>query len=165
MRREELAHILRACCAIAGDNEVLVVGSQAILGTYDESELPEVVTLSREADIAFLHDPDRRKADDVEGAIGEMSAFHDTYQVYAEGVHIDTAELPAGCGSGWAPGTSGRVTPRLPGSSSLTTWSSASLPRDGKRTSRSRQACWMRSLLISAFSWLGLDCSPRARDE
>jgi hypothetical protein len=52
--------------------------------------------LSREADIAFLNDPGRRKADEVEGAIGEMSAFHETHQVYAEGVHIDTAELPDG---------------------------------------------------------------------
>jgi len=96
VRRLELAHLLRSGCAIAGDNEVLVVGSQAILGAYDESALPEFVTLSREADIAFLHDPDRQKADEVEGAIGELSAFHDKYQVYAEGVHIDTAELPNG---------------------------------------------------------------------
>lgn len=96
MKRQELAHLLRAACVIAHDKEVLVVGSQAILGTYDDGELPEVVMLSREADIAFLNDPDRRKADDVEGAIGEMSPFHETYQVYAEGVHIDTAELPEG---------------------------------------------------------------------
>ena len=96
MRRQELAHLLRAASAIARDREVLVLGSQAILGTYDDDELPEVVTLSREADIAFLDDPGRRKADDVEGAIGEMSPFHESHQVYAEGVHIDTAELPDG---------------------------------------------------------------------
>lgn len=96
MNRQELAHILRAACTIAGDADVLVIGSQAILGAYDESELPEVITFSREADIAFLDDPDRRKADDVEGAIGEMSSFHDMHRIYAEGVHIDTAELPEG---------------------------------------------------------------------
>lgn len=96
MRRQELAHLLRAACAIARDKEVLVIGSQAILGTYDDGELPEVVMLSREADIAFLNDPGRCKADDVEGAIGEMSPFHEAHQVYAEGVHIDTAELPDG---------------------------------------------------------------------
>lgn len=66
MRRQELAHILRSACGIARDKEVLVLGSQAILGSYDDAELPEVVTLSRVADIAFLDDPDRRKADDVE---------------------------------------------------------------------------------------------------
>lgn len=96
MNRQELAHILRSSCIITGDTDVLVIGSQAILGAYDESELPDVITLSREVDIAFLDDPDRRKADDVEGAIGEMSPFHDTHRVYAEGVHIDTAELPEG---------------------------------------------------------------------
>ncbi|MGJ6127146.1 DUF6036 family nucleotidyltransferase [Mycolicibacterium sp. Y3] len=98
MNRQELAHILRASCAIAKDTEILVLGSQAILGAYDDSELPESVILSREVDIAFLDDDDRRKADDVEGAIaiGEMSPFHHTHRVYAEGVHIDTAELPEG---------------------------------------------------------------------
>lgn len=96
MRRQELAHLLRAACAVARDPQILVLGSQAILGTYDDDTLPETVTLSREADIAFLDDPDRCKADDVEGAIGEMSPFHETHQVYAEGVHIDTAELPEG---------------------------------------------------------------------
>lgn len=57
MRRQELAHLLRAACAIARDKDVLVIGSQAILGTYDDGEHPEVVTLSREADIAFLNNP------------------------------------------------------------------------------------------------------------
>jgi hypothetical protein len=72
------------------------MGSQAILGTFDDDELPDLVRLSREADIAFLDDPDRAKADAVEGEIGEMSTFHDTNRVYAEGVHIETAELPDG---------------------------------------------------------------------
>lgn len=96
MNRQELAHILRAACNIAHDKEVLVIGSQAILGSYDDSELPATVVISREADIAFLDDPNRHKADEVDKAIGEMTTFHDTNRVYAEGVHIDTAELPAG---------------------------------------------------------------------
>lgn len=96
MKRQELAHILRASCQIAHDNDILVMGSQAILGTFDDDELPDLVRLSREADIAFLDDPDRAKADAVEGAIAEMSTFHDTNRVYAEGVHIETAELPDG---------------------------------------------------------------------
>lgn len=97
MKREELAHILRSACQIAGDKDVLVVGSQSILGTYDEDELPAPATASIEVDIAFLNDPDRAKADQVEGAIGEMSPFHESYGVYAEGVHLDTAVyLPPG---------------------------------------------------------------------
>jgi len=96
MKRQQLAHILRASCAIARDKNVLVIGSQSILGTYDDNEVPSSVLMSMEADIVFLDDPDRRKADDVEGAIGEMSVFHETNHVFAEGVHLDTAELPSG---------------------------------------------------------------------
>jgi hypothetical protein len=77
VNRLQLAHILRASCQIARDKNVLVVGSQAILGSYDADQLPAAVLMSMEADIAFLDDPDRSKADDVEGAIGEMSPFHD----------------------------------------------------------------------------------------
>ncbi|MEU5468767.1 DUF6036 family nucleotidyltransferase [Streptomyces xinghaiensis] len=91
MKRQELAHILRAACDVADDRDVLVIGSQSILGTFDEDDLPSAATASIEADIAFLDDPDRIKADDVEGAIGEMSTFHQINGVYAEGVHIETA--------------------------------------------------------------------------
>lgn len=50
MKRQELAHILRAACAIAGDHDVLVIGSQSILGTFDEDDLPAPATASIEAD-------------------------------------------------------------------------------------------------------------------
>lgn len=96
MNRLQLAHLLRAACQIAEDPDVLVIGSQSILGSFDESELPRVVVASTEADIAFFNDADRSKADSVEGIIGEMTPFHETNGVYAEGIHIDTAELPAG---------------------------------------------------------------------
>ncbi|WCE40599.1 hypothetical protein PGC08_02545 [Brevibacterium sp. BDJS002] len=97
MNRQELAHILRAACRITGDQDVLVIGSQSILGTFDEDDLPALATASMEADIAFLNDPDRAKADHVEGAIGEMSSFHQMYGIYAEGVHVTTATyLPKG---------------------------------------------------------------------
>ena len=55
-----------------------------------------MATGSLEADIAFLDDPDRAKADEVEAAIGEMSQFHTEYGVYAEGIHVSTAVLPDG---------------------------------------------------------------------
>jgi len=38
-----------------------VIGSQAILGAFDDDELPDLVKLSREADYAFLDDPAREK--------------------------------------------------------------------------------------------------------
>ena len=96
MKRQELAHILRAACTVSQDEQVLVLGSQSILGSYDEEDLPEMVTVSVEADIAFLDDDDRKKADLVEGAIGEMSSFHHFNRYFAEGVHLNTVSLPNG---------------------------------------------------------------------
>lgn len=97
MKREELAHVLRSAAEISGDARMLVVGSQAILAGLAEDELPEEVTLSMEADIAFL-DGDVDKADRVEGAIGEDSFFHRQFGYYAQGVDLTTATLP----DGWA---------------------------------------------------------------
>jgi hypothetical protein len=96
MNRQQLAHLLRSACEIAHDADVVVLGSQSILGSFDEDDLPAEATASQEADIAFLDDPERDKADEVEGAIGEMSTFHQEYGIYAEGVHIDVATLPDG---------------------------------------------------------------------
>lgn len=97
MNRLELAHVLRAACDVTGDPAVLVIGSQSILGSFDEDDLPLAATASIEVDIAFLDDPNRSKADQVEGVIGELSAFHLTHGFYAEGVHADTAVyLPTG---------------------------------------------------------------------
>lgn len=97
MTREQLAHVLRASARIADDSRILVIGSQAILGTYDETQLPEVAWISIEADIAFLDDDDdAEKGTAVDGAIGELSQFHETFGYYAQGVDVGTAKLPDG---------------------------------------------------------------------
>jgi len=49
-----------------------------------------------EADIAFFDDPADAKADQVDGAIGELSMFHETFGYYAQGVSVSTAVLPEG---------------------------------------------------------------------
>jgi hypothetical protein len=95
--REQLAHVLRAAARIAHDPAILVVGSQAILGSFKETELPEVAWLSVEADLAFFDEVEgETKADQVDGAIGELSQFHETYSYYAQGVELTTAKLPEG---------------------------------------------------------------------
>jgi hypothetical protein len=96
MTREELAHVLRAASTIAKDNEIVVLGSQSILGSYDERALPDEATLSIEADIAFIEDPDEAKSDLIDGVIGEGSSFHEMYGYYGQGVSITTAVLPEG---------------------------------------------------------------------
>lgn len=94
MRREELEHLLRAASAIAERRDVLVLGSQAILGTYDEDELPAATTMSVEADLAFLDDDDQSVADRVDALIGEDSPFHRTHGFYGQGIAISVAILP-----------------------------------------------------------------------
>ncbi len=96
MNREQLAHVLRAAAQIADDPEILVIGSQAILASFSEQDLPPEATMSVEADIAFLDDPEALKADQVDGAIGEGSSFHQMYTYYAQGVSVSTATLPSG---------------------------------------------------------------------
>jgi hypothetical protein len=96
MKRTELEHILRAAATIADERDVLVIGSQAILGTLAEDQLPAVTTFSMEADVAFFDDADNHKSDLVDGAIGELSPFHEMYGYYAQGVSVNTATLPPG---------------------------------------------------------------------
>jgi hypothetical protein len=52
MTREELEHAIRAVCDIAGEEEVVVFGSQAILGQFPDA--PEELRQSAEADIFSL---------------------------------------------------------------------------------------------------------------
>jgi hypothetical protein len=96
VRREHLEHVLRAASQIAEDPDVLVIGSQSILGAIDEDLLPSEATASIEVDVAFFDDPNDRKADQIDGAIGELSAFHETFGYYAQGVSVTTAVLPEG---------------------------------------------------------------------
>jgi hypothetical protein len=56
MRRDQLEHAIRTACQIAGTPEVIVVGSQVILGTYREDELPDAATMSAEIDILPIAD-------------------------------------------------------------------------------------------------------------
>lgn len=98
MNREQLAHVLRAASGIVDDPGILVIGSQSLLASYDEDELPLAATTSMEVDLAYFDDPDDLKADIVDGAIGELSPFHESFGCYAQGVSVSvrTAVLPNG---------------------------------------------------------------------
>lgn len=95
MKRKAFDHAVRAAGAVLGENEILVIGSQAIHGTISGS-LPPEAERSIEADVAALNDPDERKADLIDASIGEASMFHETFGYYAQGVSQTTAVLPDG---------------------------------------------------------------------
>lgn len=92
MKREQLEHLLRAAGAVAEVDDIIVVGSQAILAQFPNA--PQAALVSNEADVYPTHHPER--ADLIDGSLGEGSPFHETFGYYAQGVGPETAKLPAG---------------------------------------------------------------------
>ena len=91
MTRADLEHIIRAAGSIADSRRLVIIGSQAILGSFPNA--PAELTVSQEADTYPLESPE--KADLIDGSIGEKSPFHETFGYYAHGVGPETAVLPA----------------------------------------------------------------------
>lgn len=99
MRRDQLEHAIRAACQIIQQPAVIIVGSQAILGTYEESELPSAATMSLEVDVLSIADSNletARLADLIEGAAGEFSPFEQLHGFSIDGVDLETSALPDG---------------------------------------------------------------------
>ena len=92
MNRSALEHIVRAAATIAEDDEIIVVGSQSILGQFPDA--PADLCVSVEADVYPKNRPER--SDLIDGSIGEGSPFHTTFGYYAQGVGETTATLPPG---------------------------------------------------------------------
>ncbi len=68
MKRFELEHIIRAAGAIIDSKEIVIIGSQAILGFNPNP--PVELLVSMEADVWPADDP--VKADLIDGCISEM---------------------------------------------------------------------------------------------
>lgn len=92
MRRAELEHLIRAAATIADDDEIVVIGSQPILGQFPEA--PAELCRSMEADVWPRNHPERWEL--VDGSIGELSPFHEAFGYHALGVGPETAVLPEG---------------------------------------------------------------------
>jgi hypothetical protein len=92
MTRAELEHVIRVAADIAQDDEIVVIGSQAILAQFPDA--PASLRVSVEADVYPKNHPDR--ADLIDGSVGEASPFHAMYGYYAQGVGPETAVLPSG---------------------------------------------------------------------
>lgn len=92
MNRAQLEHAIRAACAVADDTELYVIGSQSILGQYPDA--PEELRASIEVDVIPKNRPEAWG--DIDGALGELSRFHETHGFYVQGVGFETATLPRG---------------------------------------------------------------------
>ena len=76
-----------------------MVGSQAILGTFREDQLPAAATMSIEVDIlpiAADNNETARLADMIEGVAGEFSSFEELHGFSIDGVDLGTSVLPEG---------------------------------------------------------------------
>ena len=92
MRIDQLEHVVGAAANVVEEDEFVVVGSQAILGTHPDA--PETLLRSMEADLYPRKTP--AKADKIDGALGDGSQFHRSFGYYAHGVGPETAKPPAG---------------------------------------------------------------------
>jgi hypothetical protein len=90
MKRSEVEHVLRAAAAITQEQSFVVVGSQAILFQFPHA--PAELVASRELDLYPALSP--AKADLIDGAIGAMSSFDETFGYHADGVGPETAVMP-----------------------------------------------------------------------
>ena len=92
MKRHELEHLIRAAADITGQQELVVIGSQAVLGQYPEA--PDALLISIEADIHPVHAPELGTA--IELHIGEGSRFDQTHGYHADGIEGGLPPLPHG---------------------------------------------------------------------
>jgi hypothetical protein len=92
MKRAQLEHIIRAAATVADDDELIIIGSQAVLGQFPDA--PEELCFSNEADVFPKNKTERWEL--IDGTLGELSPFHETFGYYAQGVEEGTAVLPSG---------------------------------------------------------------------
>lgn len=80
MKRSELEDAIRVAAELIRQDQFLIIGSQAILGSYTEDELPELVTMSEEVDIATWRESGSAEAADrISMNAGEFSEFHQVH--------------------------------------------------------------------------------------
>jgi hypothetical protein len=92
MTRAQLEHVIRGAGAIADVADVVVIGSQAVLGEFPDA--PPELLVSNEADVFPREHLDR--TDLIDSTIGEGSPFQRAFGYYAHGVDETTAILPQG---------------------------------------------------------------------
>ena len=91
MKKRQLDHVLRAAGKIVGDTEFIIIGSQALHGSYPD--IVDQFVVSVEVDLIAKNHPE---ATESLNAIGVDSRFHEEFGYYADPVDRKTATLPRG---------------------------------------------------------------------
>jgi hypothetical protein len=107
MTLQQFDHICRAAAAVADVKKIYVFGANAIIPWLAQTghpiPLPDF-TPSRELDVSV---GDEKMDTLIDGAIGELSAFDQTFSIYAHGVELATFQAPAN----WQRRTEKRIEP------------------------------------------------------
>lgn len=96
MNRFQLEEAITRACEIVGQRRVIVVGSQAVLASFDSRQLPPEATFSLEADIAPEHDIDDHLSNQLWLLAGQDSEWANEREYYIDAVSANTALLPDG---------------------------------------------------------------------
>jgi hypothetical protein len=91
MKKQQVDHVLRAAGRITGEKQFIIIGSQALHGTYPD--LADEILKSLEVDLIAAEHSDRTE---WLNAIGHLSRFQETFGYYADPVDLGTATLPEG---------------------------------------------------------------------
>jgi len=91
VKRDEFEHVLRAAADLVKD-ELVVVGSQAVLGEFPDPP-PALV---RSVEVALYPRQHTERADAIDANIGDGSRFHETFEYYAHAVGRELPIAPAG---------------------------------------------------------------------
>ena len=75
MTRLQLEHVIRATAVIANDFDIVVIGSQCVLGQFPAA--PAELLVSMKADVYARNRPEL--SDLIDGSIGEGSPFQHTF--------------------------------------------------------------------------------------
>ena len=92
MNRQEFEHIIKACANATDRHEFLIIGSQSILASVPDA--PRELRISMELDVCPLPFTESAAAI-IDGNIGELTRFHETFRIYAHAVGPETARLPS----------------------------------------------------------------------
>jgi hypothetical protein len=91
MKKLHVDHVLRAAGHITGEKQFIIVGSQALHGSYPE--VADEIQRSAEVDLIATG---RLARTEWLNAIGYLSPFHEAFGYYADPVDVRTAILPGG---------------------------------------------------------------------
>ena len=91
MKKRELDHVLRAAGGITGEKQFIIIGNQALHGSYPD--LADHIVESAEVELFAPLKPGRTE---WLNAIGVYSQFHATFGYYADPVDETTVTLAAG---------------------------------------------------------------------